>query len=125
VEVRILGSRYIEELDRDLTNQEVRKFIMSMKNNKVTRFDGIPAEAWKDLSTKYDGIGILTDLFKQIENKKIFPSEWKPTIICATCKGKECTDEPGHYRGISLLSVLGMMFSGILGWQAKILASES
>jgi hypothetical protein len=45
----------------DFTNQEAKKFIMSMKNNKATGFDGIPSEAWKVLNTKYEGIGILTD----------------------------------------------------------------
>jgi hypothetical protein len=34
-------------------------------------------------------------------------------------KGKGCTDEPGYYRGISLLSVLGKMFSGILAGRVR------
>jgi hypothetical protein len=29
-------------------------------------------------------------------------------------KGKGCTDEPGNYRGISLVSVLGKIFYGIV-----------
>jgi hypothetical protein len=41
-----------------------------MKNNITTEFDGILAEAWKVLSTKNEGIGILMDLFNQIKNKK-------------------------------------------------------
>jgi hypothetical protein len=44
-----------------------------MKNNRATGIDGIPAEAWKVLSTKNEGIGILTYLFNQIKNKKIIP----------------------------------------------------
>jgi hypothetical protein len=91
-----------------------------MKNNKATEFGGISAEALKVLSTKYEGIGILTNLFNQIKNKKIFPSEWKTTIICPIYKGKGCTDEPGHYRGISLLLVFGDP-----GWQVKRLANQS
>jgi hypothetical protein len=100
--------------------QEVEKFIMSMQNNKASGFDGIPAKTWKVLSTKNEGTGILTDLFNQIKNKKIvFPSEWKTTIICLICKGKGCTDEPGYYRGMSLLSVLGKIFSGILAGRVR------
>jgi hypothetical protein len=111
-EAQILSPHYIKESGMDFKNQEVKKFIMSMKNDKATGFDGIPAEAWKVLSTKDEGIGILMDLFNQIKNKKIFPSEWK-TTICLIYKGKEeSKDEPGYYRGISLLSVLGKMFSG-------------
>jgi hypothetical protein len=98
----------------DFTNQEVKKCIRSMKNNKATGIDGIPAEARKVLSTKNEGIGIVTDLFNQIKNKKTFPCEWKTSIICPLYEGKGCIDERGHYRGISLLSGLGKMFSGIL-----------
>jgi hypothetical protein len=73
--VQILGPHYIKELDMDFTNQVVKKFIMNMKNNKATGFDGIPAEVWKVLSTNNEGIGILMDLFNKIKNKKIYPSE--------------------------------------------------
>jgi hypothetical protein len=51
-EFRILSPHFIEELHTDFTNQEVKKFIMSMKNNRLTGFDGIPAEAWNVLRTK-------------------------------------------------------------------------
>jgi hypothetical protein len=78
---------------------------MTIKNNKATGFGNVPAEAWEVLSTKNDEIGILTGLFNQIKNKKRFSSEWKATIICLIYKVMVCTDEPGDYRGISLLSV--------------------
>jgi hypothetical protein len=103
----------------DFTNLEIKTFIRSMKNNRTTEIDGIPAEAWKVLSTKNEGIGIFTDLFNQIKNKKIFPSEWKTTTVCLINKGKGCIDEPGNYRGILLLSVLGKMFSGILAGRVR------
>jgi hypothetical protein len=36
VEIQILGPHHIEELDMNFTNQEVKKFITSMKSNKAT-----------------------------------------------------------------------------------------
>jgi hypothetical protein len=48
-EVWILSPDYIHELDNDFTVQEVKKFILSMKNNKATGCDGIPNGAWKML----------------------------------------------------------------------------
>jgi hypothetical protein len=36
----------------DFTNKEIKKIIMSMKNNKATEFDGIQAQAQKVSSTK-------------------------------------------------------------------------
>jgi hypothetical protein len=71
-EVQILGPHYIDELDTDFTNQEVKKFIMSMKNNKATRFNGVPDKAWNILITKNYGIGILMDLFNQIKKRTNF-----------------------------------------------------
>ena len=44
-EGQILGPAYIVELDVDFTLQEVNKFILSMKNNRATGHDDIPAEA--------------------------------------------------------------------------------
>jgi hypothetical protein len=54
-----------------------------------------------------------------VSHKKIFPSEWKTTIICTIYKGKGCIGEPGNYRGISLLSVLRKMFLGILAGRLR------
>jgi len=44
-EIQILGLDYIDKLDDDFTVQGMNKFILSMKNNKATGCDGIPAEA--------------------------------------------------------------------------------
>lgn len=40
---KILGPDYIRKLDDDLATQEVRKFILRIKNNKATECDCIPA----------------------------------------------------------------------------------
>jgi hypothetical protein len=34
-------------------------------------------------------------------------------------KRRECTDDPRNYRGISVLSVLGKIFSGILAGRLR------
>jgi hypothetical protein len=68
-EFQILGTCFIKELDRDFTDQEVKKFIMSMKNKKQPDFV-VTAEAWKVLSKKNDRIGILMNLFNQFRNKQ-------------------------------------------------------
>ena len=57
-EIQILDPDYIDKLDDDFTVQEVNKFILSMKNNKATGCDGIPAEAWKVLVTNAEGTEI-------------------------------------------------------------------
>jgi hypothetical protein len=80
-EGQILGPAYIVELDVDITVQEVNKFILSMKNNKATGCDGIPAEAWKMLDTNAEGTEILVKLFTVIRSKREFPKAWQTALI--------------------------------------------
>jgi hypothetical protein len=90
-----------------------------MKNIKAVGFDGIQAELWKMFSTMNDGIKILTRLFNKIRSKIMFPPDWKVVIIFPIKKGKRSFQEPGNYRGISLLSVLGKIFSRILAGRLR------
>jgi hypothetical protein len=74
-----------------------------MKNNKATGFNLILA-----------GIEILVEIFNEVKKGKDFPDDWKIAIICPVYKGKGKWGEPGNSRGISLLSVLGKIYFGIL-----------
>jgi hypothetical protein len=62
---------------------------------------------------------MLTILFNKVKNKNEFPSDWKVAIICPIYKGKGSPQELGNYRGISLLSLLGKIFSGILAGRLR------
>jgi hypothetical protein len=109
-EGQILGPASIIELDVDFTVQEVKKLILSIKNNRVTGCDGIPAEAWKILASNAEGTEILIKLFTVIRSKREFPKEWQTELIQSIYKGKGSQREPGNYRGISLLPVFGKMY---------------
>jgi hypothetical protein len=52
---RFLGLDSTDKLDDDFTLHEVNKFILSMKNNKATGYDGISAEAWMMMGSR--GVG--------------------------------------------------------------------
>jgi hypothetical protein len=60
------------------------------------------------------GPQILTNIFNKVKNVKEFPLDWKIAIIHPICKGKGNRKEPDNYRGTSLFSVRGAVFSGIL-----------
>jgi hypothetical protein len=113
-ETQTLGSLFIPELDSDFTEAEVKEFIWSMKKNKVTGNDEIPAEFWKIFCTVRDGTEMLTNMFNKIKNGKEFPLDWKIAIIHPIYKGKGNREKPKNYSGISLLSICGKIFSGIL-----------
>jgi hypothetical protein len=50
-EVAIIRPHFIEELEMDFTKKKVKKFVMSTKSDKAPGIDGVPAKAWKVLST--------------------------------------------------------------------------
>jgi hypothetical protein len=57
---------------------------------------------------------ILVEMFNKVKEGNGFPDNWKTAIICPIYKGKGKEGEHGNYRGISLLSVIGKIYSGIL-----------
>ena len=44
----------------------------------------------------------------------IGPEDWRSAVICSLYKGKGERTECSNYRGISLLSVVGKVFAGII-----------
>jgi hypothetical protein len=58
----------------------VKEFILRMKNNKDTGYDGIPAKVWKVFCTMRDQTEMLTD-YNKIENGRAFPPDWKTAIM--------------------------------------------
>jgi hypothetical protein len=70
-----------------------------MKNNKASGWDGIPADFWKVLCNGEQGIGILTNMFNKIKNRKQFPLEWKTAITHPSYKGRGDQGKPWNYRG--------------------------
>jgi hypothetical protein len=59
-ETQTLGTSYTAELHSGFIKVEVKEFILRMKNNKDTGYDGIPAKVWKVFRTMRDGTEILT-----------------------------------------------------------------
>jgi hypothetical protein len=65
------------------------------------------------------GIEILAEMFNKVKRGKGFPDDWKIAVICPVYKGRGKWGEPGNYRGISLLSVLCKIYSGILAGRLR------
>jgi hypothetical protein len=66
-----------------------------------------------------DGIETLTNMFNKIKNGKEFTLDRKIAIIYPIYKGKANREKPGNYKGISLFSVCGKIFSGILAGRLR------
>uniref|UniRef100_A0A2D4PU68 Reverse transcriptase domain-containing protein n=2 Tax=Micrurus surinamensis TaxID=129470 RepID=A0A2D4PU68_MICSU len=89
----------------------ITKLIGQLKSGKAPGPDLIPAEAI--LAHKDWWITILTEVFNAINQTGIIPKVWKDAIIVPILK-KGSPSNPGNFRNISLLSVLGKLYTRFL-----------
>ena len=89
----------------------IARSIAGLKDGKVLRGDGIPAEVWK-----HEGDTLfskLHQLFTNVWEMGSVPQVWKDASIVTIYTKGDRTD-CGNYRGISLLSTAGKTFARIL-----------
>ena len=101
----------IEDLDEDITVLEVKRAIKMLKPNKSPGLDDITSEFIKSAEPIISPF--LVKLFNQIYDTGTFPQEWGKSIIIPLFKSGD-KNNPGNYRGISLLSILSKVFTSIL-----------
>ena len=100
-----------EELDVPFTEPELERGIRDLKRDKSTGFDNLMNEYL--ITGKAYLIPILGKLFNNIINTGICPELWVQSIIIPVFK-KGDVNEPKNYRGISLVSHVGQLFTGLL-----------
>ena len=102
---------YVDELDRDITIAELNACIKSLKNNKSAGRDGILNEFIKHLNTSAKMF--LLKLFNFFFKSEHSPALWSVCeIVPIHKKGDKNVCE--NYRGISILSCLGKLFTSVL-----------
>ena len=111
-EVKIRTHLSIPELDRDFESQEIREAVFyNLKLHKAAGIDGITNEILKW------GLDWFLDIYKTIFNElwkqKISPDSWNEIFMIPIFKEGDLMD-PSNYRGISLLSCLGKLYSTLL-----------
>ena len=96
-----------DRLDRQIDREEIAQCVKKLKNNKTGGCDGIVGEL-----LKYGGSGmvcLLEQLFSVIWCEELVPRQWREGLIVNLFK-KGDKEDPGDYRGITLLSVVGKVF---------------
>ena len=98
-------------LDQPITLAEVNYVVKAIKNNKSAGSDGIVGEL-----IKYGGntmCEMLLTLFNLVWNNEYVPTYWREGLIVSLFK-KGDREDPGNYRGITLLSVIGKLYSRVI-----------
>ena len=90
---------YVEELDTDIINEEVRVAIKNMKTKKAPGQDGLTVEVYKSFNNEL--INLLTKLFNNVLRTGEYPTTWAQGLICPIYKSGS-SDDPNNYRGITL-----------------------
>lgn len=118
-DVLIYNERYLkgelgvmfQELDVEISLTEIRKAVQSLKNGKSSGPD-----LWINEFIKY-GISNFLEyfyvLFNKIFDTGYFPDSWGDGFIVPLHK-KGSAENVENYRGITLLSVIGKLFTNIL-----------
>ena len=103
------------ELNAPITVDEISKVILTLKNQKAYSMnDNVPNEYLK--YSKYAMLPIYCKLFNLILNTGIIPEAWSKGAILPIYKNKGDGDinDPDNYRGITILSCFGKLFTALL-----------
>ena len=103
-----------EHLDRDISALEIEYVMKLLRNRKASGSDGIAGEL-----IKYGGYGMimmLKELFQFIWDSEYIPEQWGEGMIISLFK-KGDREDPGNYRGITLLNVVGKLFNKVLNYR--------
>ena len=99
-------------MDGEILNKEIIKAAKKLKNGKAVGSDIISNEMIKCLvHTKF--VEIIRDLFNAIYKGSHFPNLWKLGYITPIFKNEDSFD-PSNYRGISVCSCLGKLFTLVI-----------
>ena len=101
-----------ETINSPITEDEIIKHIMSLKNNKCPGVDNILNEFLKHCPKEL--IPVITKFFNIILDTGIIPHEWTIGIIKPIYKNKGDINDATNYRGITLLSCIGKLFTSVL-----------
>ena len=99
------------ELDIQIDNKEILTAIKQLKTGRSAGPDKMLNEFF--INGKNELIDFIHPLFNKIFDTGFFPKEWSEGFIIPLHK-KGNTDDVNNYRGITLLSTLGKLFTRIL-----------
>ena len=110
------GDPAFSELDEPISQEEIKKASKKLNPNKACALDSIINEYLKESMNVI--LQPLQNLFNYTLDKKSFPRQWAKGVIIPIYK-KGDPNEPSNYRGITLVSCLGKLFTIIVNERLK------
>ena len=101
-----------ESLNAPFTEQEIASRIRLLKNGKAAGNDSITNEFLKHSVGQL--MPLYLKLFNRIMQEGSVPEEWLVGMILPLYKNKGDRADPNNYRGITLLSCFGKLFTAVL-----------
>jgi exonuclease III len=101
----------VSELNEEIERDEVQTVMKKLVNNKAPGVDSITSEM-----LKYGGERMVECVFKLCQcvfHAERVPDEWMEGMITPIYKDGDPL-EPGNYRGITLLSIVGKVYASVL-----------
>ena len=112
----------IEEFNLDFTVEEVIQNIKILQNNKSEGMDFIKNEYLKNCPPRV--VILIVKIFNLILRTGHVPFEWCVGLIVPIFKKKGSHFDPNNYRGITLLSCLGKLFTLCLNTRLTKFATD-
>jgi hypothetical protein len=101
----------VDILDEPVYDEEILHALSQMKIGKAQGVDGLVIEMYK--SSIHLMLPYLNILCNACLKQGTFPAELCKAIMCPVYR-KGSTSDPNNYRGISLLNVMGKIFTKVL-----------
>lgn len=114
---------YNSSLNVHFSLEEILAAAKCLKNNKACGQDQILNEFLKNSTDLM--MTVYTWLFNVILDSRLFPENWCLGSIIPLYKNKGSMDNPENYRGITILSCLGKLFTSVINKRLSIFTAES
>ena len=99
-------------INQHITEKEVADAVKSLKNNKACSSDMVLNEYLKHTAPTL--MPVFVKIFNIVFDSGIVPDSWASGIICPIFKNKGDPANVDNYRGITILSCFGKLFTCIL-----------
>jgi exonuclease III len=119
-------NKYSDITDKEISWDEIKAVLKSLRNNKATGEDGIPCEVYKIVACEDAPDSNLSrcilKLLNEVYKGNCFPREWINSLIVPIYKKGDRLD-PNNYRGISLINTLLKVLTKILATRLQFICN--